>query len=169
MQAYPFLEVHRKKEKLTQCVGEGHLSGRGINFDICPFWLLLIQHCISGRSQYRVCVCPVMSESFWPHGLSPPGSSVHQIIQAKILEWVAIPFSRGSSWPRDWAHVSCVSCIGWRILYHYLTWEALQRSQGYSKQITNKDPLCSTGNYTQYFLITYKGKEFVNKLQLSLY
>ena len=32
---------------------------------------------------------------------SPPGSSVHGILQARILEWVAIPFSRGSSWPRD--------------------------------------------------------------------
>ena len=34
--------------------------------------------------------------------LSPPGSSVHEILQARILEWVAISFSRGSSWPRDW-------------------------------------------------------------------
>ena len=33
---------------------------------------------------------------------SPPGSSVHGIIQTRILEWGAIPFSRGSSWPRDW-------------------------------------------------------------------
>ena len=32
---------------------------------------------------------------------SPPGSSVHGILQAKIVEWVAIPFSGGSSWPRD--------------------------------------------------------------------
>ena len=42
---------------------------------------------------------------------SPPGSSVHGILQAKILEWIAIPFSRGSSWPRDWTHISHVSCI----------------------------------------------------------
>ena len=35
-----------------------------------------------------------------------PGSSVHGILQARILEWVAIPFSRGSSWPRDWTQVS---------------------------------------------------------------
>ena len=33
---------------------------------------------------------------------SPSGSSVHGILQARILEWVAMPFSRGSSWPRDW-------------------------------------------------------------------
>ena len=42
---------------------------------------------------------------------SPPGSSVHRILQARILEWVIMLYSRGSSWPRDWTHVSCVSCI----------------------------------------------------------
>ena len=41
-----------------------------------------------------------------PMNCSPPGSSVHGILQARILEWVAIPFSRGSSWPRDWAWLS---------------------------------------------------------------
>ena len=39
------------------------------------------------------------------------GSSVHRILQARILEWVAVPSSRGSSWPRDWTHVSYISCI----------------------------------------------------------
>ena len=38
---------------------------------------------------------------------SPPGSSIHGILQARILEWVAISFSRGSSQPRDWTQVSC--------------------------------------------------------------
>ena len=37
---------------------------------------------------------------------SPPGSSVHGIFQARILEWVTMPFFRGSSWPRDWTHFS---------------------------------------------------------------
>ena len=41
-----------------------------------------------------------------PMDYSPPGSSVHGILQARILEWVAIPFSRGSSPPRDWTWVS---------------------------------------------------------------
>ena len=44
-----------------------------------------------------------------PIGCSPPGSSVHGILQARVLEWVAIPFSRGSSWPRDWTQVSCIA------------------------------------------------------------
>ena len=53
---------------------------------------------------------------------SPPGSS--GIFQARILEWVAISYSRGSSWPNDGIHISCISCIGRWILYHCTTWEA---------------------------------------------
>ena len=53
----------------------------------------------------------------------PPGSSVHVISKARILQWAAIPFFKGSSQPTDWIHVSCVSCIGRRILYHWATWE----------------------------------------------
>ena len=45
-----------------------------------------------------------------PMDCSPSGSSVHGILQARILEWVAISYSRGSSWPRDWTQVSCGSC-----------------------------------------------------------
>ena len=59
-----------------------------------------------------------------PMGCSPPGSSVHGIFQARILEWVAILYSRGSSQPRDWTRVSCISCIGRQILYHCVTCEA---------------------------------------------
>ena len=51
-------------------------------------------------------LCPTLCN---PMDCSPPGSSVHGILQAKTLEWVAIPFSRGSSWPRDWTQVSCIA------------------------------------------------------------
>ena len=47
-----------------------------------------------------------MSDSFWPHG---PRSSVHGILQTRILEWGAISSSRGSSRPRDWTWVSCIA------------------------------------------------------------
>ena len=57
----------------------------------------------------------------WPHGLQPPGSSVRGISQARILEWVAISFSRGFSWPRD---RTLISCIGRWTLYHWATREA---------------------------------------------
>ena len=59
-----------------------------------------------------------------PMECSPPGSSVHGIFQARILEWIAISSSRGSSWSRarTW-----VSCIGKQILYHWATREVLRR------------------------------------------
>ena len=44
-----------------------------------------------------------------PVDCSPPGSSLHGILQARILEWVAISFSRGSSQPRDRTQVSCIA------------------------------------------------------------
>ena len=43
-----------------------------------------------------------------PMSCSPPGSSIHGVLQARILEWIAIPFSRRSSQPRDWTWVSCI-------------------------------------------------------------
>ena len=49
--------------------------------------------------------------------LSLPDSSV----QAIMLEWVAISSTRGSFWPRVWTCVSCISRIGWWILYHWAT------------------------------------------------
>ena len=55
-----------------------------------------------------------------PMEYSPPAPSPHWIFQARILEWVLIPFSRGSSWPRD---CTCVSCTGKQVLYHFATWE----------------------------------------------
>ena len=61
--------------------------------------------------------------SLQPHG--PPGSSVHGIFQATVLEWVAIFYSRGSSRPRDQTCISCVSCIGRQILFHCTSQEAL--------------------------------------------
>ena len=49
---------------------------------------------------------------------SPPGTSVNGILQARILEWVAISFSKGSSRPKDQTRISYVSDIGRKILYH---------------------------------------------------
>ena len=50
---------------------------------------------------------------------SSPGSSMHEIPQARILEWFVVPTSRGSSQPRDQTHIPC---IGRRILCHCATW-----------------------------------------------
>ena len=50
--------------------------------------------------------CPTLCD---PVDCSPPGSSVHEIFQARILEWVAISFSKGSSQSRDRTRVSCTA------------------------------------------------------------
>ena len=70
---------------------------------------------------YNACMLNCFSRVwlFWdPIDCSPPGSSVHGILQARILEWVAMSSSRGSSWLRDWTPNSNVSCIGKQVLYH---------------------------------------------------
>ena len=60
-----------------------------------------------------------MSDSLHPHDCSLPGSSAHEISQARILEGVAISFSRGSFQPRDRILVSYVSCIDRWVLKHW--------------------------------------------------
>ena len=52
-----------------------------------------------------------------PVGGSPPASFVQGVLQARILEWVALPSSRGSFWPRDGACISHVSCTGVWVLH----------------------------------------------------
>ena len=60
--------------------------------------------------------CPTLCD---PMDCRPPGSSVHGILQARIMEWVTMPFSKRSSQPRDRSCVSYVSCMGRQVLYHY--------------------------------------------------
>ena len=50
--------------------------------------------------------CPTLCD---PMDCSLPSSSVYGILQARVLEWVAIPFFRGYSWPRGWTQVSCIA------------------------------------------------------------
>ena len=73
--------------------------------------LLIYRRCDSTvGSLYACSVTSVMFDSLKPHRLySPPGSSVHGILQVRILEWIAKTSFRGTSWPRDWTHVSYVS------------------------------------------------------------
>ena len=68
---------------------------------------------------YFLCMlsCPVGSNSCSPKDCSPPGSSGHGIILTRILEWVAISSSRGSSQSRDLTQISCGSGIGKWILH----------------------------------------------------
>ena len=68
-----------------------------------------------------VCACACTQSCLTlciPMVCSPPGSSLHGIFQARILEQFAISYSRWSSWPKDRTRVSCISCIGKQILTH---------------------------------------------------
>ena len=83
-----------------------------------------------------VCVCVLSCVRLFV----TPWTIAHQaplsrewISQARILEWVTMAYSRGSSWPRDKTHVSCVPCMGRWVLYHCAIWEALFTSEGYWK------------------------------------
>ena len=58
--------------------------------------------------------CPTLCN---PMEHSLPGSSVHGILQARVLEWVAVSFFRGSSWPRDGTCVSYISYIGRQVFF----------------------------------------------------
>ena len=103
-----------------------------LQHDFCPCASLL-EHQSSSVSllqrlfQTEVCakslqLCLILCDAM---DSSPPGSSVHRILQVRILEWVVMLSSRGSSWPRDWAHVSYTPCTGRQVLTISATWEAL--------------------------------------------
>ena len=66
-----------------------------------------------------------------PVDCSLSGSSVHGILQARILKWVAISYSRGSSRSMDWTHMSYISCTGRQVLYRFIIWE--DQGQGFLK------------------------------------
>ena len=88
------------------------------------------------RMSHCVCVCVCVCACVCVHTLShihlfaTPWTIAHQaplvhgIFQARILKWVAISFSRGSSWPRDRTHVSCVSCTDKQVLFLFVFWQA---------------------------------------------
>ena len=82
-------------------------------FFVCLVFVSLICMCLgmflgSEVTQSGATLCD-------PMDCSPPGSSIHGIFQARVLEWVAISFSRGSSPPRDWTQVSHIAS---RCFYH---------------------------------------------------
>ena len=70
-----------------------------MNADLCS-QICVCKHVLVAQS------CPTLCD---PMDCSTPGSSVHEIFQARILEWVAISFSRGSSQPKDRTQVSCTA------------------------------------------------------------
>ena len=109
----------------------------------CGWRIFTVEMClIAGKSESTaqasdscvcVCVCVCVCARARTHSVaqsclnlwdtldcSLPDSSMYGIFQARILKWVAISYSRGSSWARDQTHITCISCIVRRILYHCL-------------------------------------------------
>ena len=88
---------------------------------------------------------------------SPPGSSVRGILQARMLEWVAMPSLRGSSQPGDWTASACVSCIAGILFISSATWEAhytwsVQFSSVTQSFPTPCDPMdCSTPGFPVHY------------------
>ena len=84
-----------------------------------PWGLYALLHLpgASAPSTHSLHLCKVtqLCLTLWdPMDCSPPGSSIHGILQAGILEWAAMPSSRGSSQPRDWTHISHFCCTAGR-------------------------------------------------------
>ena len=102
--------------------GSGRSPGVGNG---TPFWCSCLKNSM-GRRTWWATVCATAKSQPWlsdwecmincfsrvwlfatdPMDCSPPGSSVHGILQAGILEWVVMPSTRGPSWPRNWTHIS---------------------------------------------------------------
>ena len=70
---------------------------------------LWLTHVVVWKKRKKVLVIQSCPTCCHPMDCSLPRSCVHRTLQARILEWVAIPFSRGSSWPRDRTQVSCIA------------------------------------------------------------
>ena len=87
------------------------------------FWMILLNKCFNTwLILRRPCMRAKLLSYVWlcdPVDCSLSGFSVHGIFQARILEWVAMPLSRGPSQPRAQTHVCWVSCIGSWILCHW--------------------------------------------------
>ena len=115
------------------------LGVQSLNHHVVPVCLL------SHFSHVRLCI---------PMDCSPPGSSVHGTLQARTLEWVIMPFSRESSWPRNRTHVSYISCIGRWVLY---LWHHLETPdyQGSAPQIHSLHSLWSLGTRPVFYLSSY--------------
>ena len=171
--------------------GLGRLEGRA-GWVSDSFWLLQItsEHCFClswGVGTYRILFSSKAVEKWTPFWLKCDWRSAWNLLWCGgTMTWLVsgllascLPWMDCATQNNPTQHHLTQRAFPWwithtRIIQYIFVLlpaveEPCKASQGYSKQITNKDPLCGTGNYTQYFIITYTGKEFVNTLQLSLY
>ena len=96
-----------------------------------------------------------------PMDYSPPGFFVHGIFQARILKWVVISPSRGSSGPRNGTRVSCVSCTGCRFFTtepHGKPYSTYYRCMGLPKWYSGKESACQCKRYKRHGFSPWVGK-----------
>ena len=121
------LVAGKSKTKVLADLVPGESLCSGLTMFAFSLCLHMAERVGSGlSSSFCMCACPVAQSCLtlcdpWTVACQFP---VHGLLQARIVEWVAISYSRGSSQPRDQTHVSCVSCIGRWMLYHCTIWEA---------------------------------------------
>ena len=120
----PSVEAQSKSHLTFQVSATAHTGATGLLPVALSVRVLVPQSCLT--------LCSAMDSS-------PPGSSVHGILQARIREWIASPFSRGSSWPRDQTRVSYVSHTGRWVLYH---WCHLRSPHTPWENHNSKRPMC---------------------------
>ena len=105
--------IRKVKVREVMWLVQGHASQCcGLNLHPDPLTTFLVLHGSGVWAQ----LCPTLCD---PMNCSLPGSSVLGIFQARILEWVAISFSRRFSWPRDQNFISCTGFFTRWILYHW--------------------------------------------------
>ena len=145
-----------KMEKFRSCTEVLlHINVDVLNYPWTVHWKVVIVE--NSRYTYRIHMyvliaqlCPTFCD---PMDCSPPGSFIHEISQTRILEWVAIPFSRGSSWLRDQTQVSF---IAGRFFIIWATREAdIHKLQQKHFQV----PCCV---FCPFFLLIYKNFSFEN-------
>ena len=103
--------------KNTMVVARGWEEWKNKGISVCVKLEYMFSMCkVRVMLDECVCMCVKLLQSHLtlcdPMDCSPPDLSVHGILQARILDWIAMPSSRGSSWSRDQTQVSNVSCIG---------------------------------------------------------
>ena len=110
-----------------QCIQPQSFGKSGCSLIFLSLW----KNVLVKKSEKNVLVsqlCLALCDSM---DCSPPSSSVHGIFQARILEWVSIPISRGSSRPRDWMQVSCITggffTIWVKFVHYPIKWDVSEK------------------------------------------
>ena len=102
---YTFFVKEGAHEGLPQAWGRHH-----VQLNMATHWHgLSLSYCFANSRKVKALVTQLCLILCDPMDCSPPGSSVHGILQARTVEWIAIPFSRESFQPRDRTQVSCIA------------------------------------------------------------